>query len=162
MGYELLHGLLLDEVYRFSCALAVHEVAHVDAALVDEQVADVNILQHVFQQTGRRLAVGPGITRMILRMVQQVNHVVVVLLAIESQSKVGILDDDTPALGQARLCVVVVGTPEDSVVTWPVVIAIEEVHSCYGQIFIDVNPLLVFSLAMALLAIEGLELIVEV
>ena len=162
MSNELLHSLVLDEVDDFACTLAIHEVAHKDAALVDEQVADVFILQHILQQSGGRLCVGPGVTRMVLRMIQQVNHVVVVLLAIESQSEVGILNDDAPNLGKTRFCVIVIGAPEDGVVAWPVVIAIEEIHHGYVQIFVNVNPLFVFCLGMALLAIEGLELVVEV
>ena len=99
---------------------------------------------------------------MLAGIVQQVNHVVGVLLAIESESEVGVLDDYTESLRQTGFRIVIVGAPEYGVVARPVVIAIEEVHHCNIQVFADIQPLLVFCQGVALLAIEGLESVIEI
>ena len=162
VGYEFVHGFFHDKVNDFASTLTVHEVAHEDAALVNEQVADGFILQHILQQTGGRLGEGPCITTVIASVVKQLNSVVVVLSVIKSESEVGILDNHTESLGQFRFRVVIVGAPQYGVVAWPVDIAIEEVHSCYVQVFADIQPLLVFCQSVALLAIELLEGFIEI
>ena len=162
VGYEFLHGFSLNDVNHFASTCTIHEIAHEDTALVDEHVQDVRGFQHVLQQTGSWLCVSPSVTGMLAGIVQQVNHVVGVLLAIESESEVGVLDDYTESLRQTGFCVVVVGAPEHGVVARPVVIAIEEVHHCNIQVFADIQPLLVFCQGVALLAIEGLESVIEI
>ena len=161
MGDEFLHRLSLDEVNGLACSFAVHEVTHVNAAFVDKQIQNVLVFQHVLDKTGCGLCECPVVIGIIGRIVEQVDGIVVILTTIESESEVGILDDETPDFRQARLCVIVVGTPENDVVAWEVDIAVEEVHNHDIQIFADIHPLLVFSLGMALLAIEGLEGVIE-
>ena len=161
MGNKFLHSLGLDDVNRLACSLAVHEVTHVNTALVDEHIKNVFIFQHILDKTGSRLCKGPVVVGIIGGIIEQVDGVVVILTTIESKSEVGILDDETPDFRQARLCVIVVGPPEHDVIAREVDIAVEEVHDHDIQIFADIHPLLVFSLGMALLAIEGLEGVIE-
>ena len=163
VGNKFLHRLSLDEVNGLACSLAVHEVTHVNAALVDEQIQNILIFQHVLDKPRGRLCECPGSVRNV-RIINQVDGVVGItcfIPSVESESEVGILNYETPDFGQARLCVVVIGTPENEVVAREVDITIEEVHNHDIQIFADIHPLLVFGLGMALLAIESLEGIIE-
>ena len=100
MGHELVHGLGLDEVDDFAGTFGVHEVAHEDAALVQEQGQQFRVLHHVAEEPRGLLAEGPGAAGVRLGMVDEVDGVVVVGAAIESESEVGVLDDGAPYLGQ--------------------------------------------------------------
>ena len=160
MGNEFLHGLGLDEIYRFSCSLAVHEVAHVDTALVDEHLQDVRIFEHVLDKACSGFGKGPVVVGIILRMVEQVDGVIVVLTTVESESKVGILHNEAPSLWKIYFCVIV-GTPEYDIVAREVDIAVEEVHHHHVQILADVHPFLIFSQGMTFLAVEVLEFVIE-
>ena len=100
MGNELLHRLGLDELYRLASTLAVHEVTHEDAALVDEQVQQISVFQHVLDKTRCRLGKCPVVVLVFAGIVEQVDGVVVILATVESQSEVGILHDDAESLGQ--------------------------------------------------------------
>ena len=161
MGNEFVHRLSLDDVNDFACSFSIHEVTHVNTTFVDEHLAQLWIFHHIPEKTGCRFCVCPSFTLVLFGMIEHINGVKVVFSIIESESEVGILDDETPDFRQARLCVIVVGTPENDVVAWEVDIAVEEVHNHDIQIFADIHPLLVFGLGMALLAIEGLEGVIE-
>ena len=162
VGHELVHGLGLDEVDDGAGALGVHEVTHEDAALVQEQGQQLRVLQHVADESRGGFAEGPGAAGVRLGMVEEVDGVVVVGAAVEPESEVGVLDDGAPDLGQSRVLVVVVGAPEDEVVAGEVDVAVEEVGYHDVQVLVHVQPLLVFGPGVALLAVEGLEVVVEV
>ena len=100
MGNELFHSLRLDEVYRGTCSLAVHEVTHEDAALVDEHRPYLFVLHHVLEEARGGFCAGPVVIWMVVGVVEQVDGVVVVLTAIEPQSEVSILQNDAESLGQ--------------------------------------------------------------
>ena len=52
VSYKLIQGFILDGIYGGTSSLGIHEVAHINAALVNEQISDVLILHHVSEETG--------------------------------------------------------------------------------------------------------------
>ena len=159
MSHELIQCFSLDGFNNLTCSLSVHKVTHVNTALVDEQIKDVRVFEHVLDKACGRFGKGPFIAWMIVRIIEQVDHVVSIRLVIESKSEVGVLGDDAPTTS------IRTGTPEYGIVARPVVIAIKEVHDRDVQIFAYVQPFLVFCQGvnhiliriLFLLAVEGLK-----
>ena len=50
MGHKFLQGLGLDVVDDGTSSLGIHKIAHIDTALVDEQIFDVLVSHHVAKE----------------------------------------------------------------------------------------------------------------
>ena len=129
-------------------AVEVHEIANIDSATVDELTTEALILHQSAKQARVLIPVGPGIVFVIVRVIQPLDGIVAHTASIETQSEVGILDNDTPS---TALCL---RLPPHYIVAREVEIAEEEIEYHDIHKLPDIHYLVVFLIAVAMSLIE--------
>ena len=156
----MLDNLTLRKVFHripnLVCASGIHEVTHVNSAVVDELAIEVRVSHQVAEEQCGFRGVSPCVARVIVVIVNPFNGVIVRVTSVKAESKVGILGHPAPASA------IIGGSPYDDIVAREVEVAIVEVHGHDVDVLIDVHDFIVFGHCVARRAIELLEFVVSV